>query len=87
MVDCPGARYLVAVQVVRFLIPPFEGGWIFTTAPLRKEGAKLPRNDAFTKWELIILRSAALILLVIATIQLIAPEIMKLIRQIIEWFP
>jgi hypothetical protein len=47
----------------------------------------MPRSDAFTKWELIILRSAALILLVIATIQLIAPEILRLIRQIMEWFP
>jgi hypothetical protein len=46
----------------------------------------MPRSNSFTKWELIILRSAALILLLIATIQLIAPEIMKLIRQIIWWF-
>jgi hypothetical protein len=46
----------------------------------------MPRSNSFTKWELIILRSAALILLLIATIQLIAPEIMRLIRQMIEWF-
>ena len=47
----------------------------------------MPRHDPFRKWELIIIRSAALILLVIAVIQLIAPEIVKLIRQIIGWFP
>ena len=49
--------------------------------------AKFSRCDRLPKWELISLRSAALILLVIATVQLIAPEIMKLSRQIIEWFP
>jgi hypothetical protein len=47
----------------------------------------MPRTNSFNKWELIILRSAALILLVIATIQLIAPEVMKLIRQITGGHP
>jgi hypothetical protein len=47
----------------------------------------MPRSNLFNKWEFIVLRSAALILLVIATIQLIAPEIMRLIRQLIGEYP
>jgi len=46
----------------------------------------LPRNDPFAKWELIVIRLTALVLLVIAAVQLVAPEIIRLIREIIGWF-
>jgi hypothetical protein len=52
----------------------------FIEAGFSRRGA-MPRSNSFNKWELIILRSAALILLVIATIQLVAPEILRLIRE------
>ena len=45
-----------------------------------------PNHDPFAKWESIIIRVATLILLVIVIIELIAPEIAKLIREIIYWF-
>ena len=47
----------------------------------------MPRNDPFTKWELLVIRFAALILVVIAVIQVIAPEVIKLAREIIRSFP
>jgi len=47
----------------------------------------MPRSDGFTKWELIIIRTAALILLLTAAIQLVAPEIVRLVRQITGSYP
>ena len=38
MLHCPGACYLVAVQVVRFLIPSFENGWIFKPRRCERRG-------------------------------------------------
>ena len=86
MVHYPERRYLVAAQGIRSLSLLLKTAGFSETAQLRKEG-QLPRNDPFTKWELVVIRSAALVLVVIAAIQLIAPEISRLVRQIIEWFP
>ena len=79
-------RHPTAEWVVQQLREAFPEAAPYRYAILDHD-AKFSRCDRLPKWELISLRSAALILLVIATVQLIAPEIMKLSRQIIEWFP
>ena len=47
----------------------------------------MPRNDPFSKWELLVIRFGALILLVIAVVQVIAPEVIKFVREIVRSFP
>jgi hypothetical protein len=73
-------------KLLGFLIPSFEDGWIFKPRRCERKGQKLPRNDPFAKWELIVIRLTALVLLVIAAVQLVAPQIIRLIREIIGWF-